>query len=81
MIALTKRNFFSKSEEEKKDFLISNYTAKELAELVIKYSVDKSKPNKAQPQLKKMKISKAEFEKYFEFKSTRQRRKKIDTTE
>lgn len=81
MIALTKRNFFSKSEEEKKDFLISNYTAKELAELVIKYSADKPQQRKAQPQPKKMKISRTEFDKYFEFKSTRQRRKKIDTTE
>lgn len=81
MIALTKRNFFSKSEEEKKDFLISNYTAKELAELVIKYSTDKSQQRKAQSQLKKMKISRTEFDKYFEFKSTRQRRKKIDIAE
>ncbi len=73
MIALTKKNFFSKSEEEKKDFLISNFTAKELAELVIKYS-DKPQQRKTE-QPRKMKISKTEFEKYFEFSKPRQRRK------
>lgn len=73
MIALTKKNFFNKSEEEKKDFLISNFTAKELAELVIKYS-DKPQQRKTE-QPRKMKISKTEFEKYFEFSKPRQRRK------
>lgn len=79
MIVLTKKNFFNKSEEEKKDFLISNFTAKELAELVIKYS-DKPQQRKTE-QPKKMKISKTEFEKYFEFSKPRQRRKKTDDEE
>jgi len=75
MITLTKKNFFSKSEEEKKDFLISNYTAKEMAELVIKYS-DESNKVKFIPATKRMKISKAMFDKYFEFAKPRQRKKK-----
>lgn len=71
MYKLTK-SFYSKSDEEKKKILLSKFTSIELAQLVIELS-DKKATTANEP--KKMKISKSEFDKYFEFKVPRKRKK------
>ena len=71
MYKLTK-SFHSKSDEEKKKILLSKFTSIELVQLVIELS-DKKATTANEP--KKMKISKSEFDKYFEFKVPRKRKK------
>ena len=73
MYKLTK-SFYSKSEDEKKKILLSKFTSIELAQLVIELSDKKAKATTAN-EPKKMKISKSEFDKYFEFKVPRKRKK------
>ena len=73
MYKLTK-SFYSKSDEEKKKILLSKFTSIELAQLVIELSDKKAKATTAN-EPKKMKISKSEFDKYFEFKVPRKRKK------
>lgn len=73
MYKLTK-SFHSKSDEEKKKILLSKFTSIELVQLVIELSDKKAKATTAN-EPKKMKISKSEFDKYFEFKVPRKRKK------
>lgn len=73
MYKLTK-SFYSKSDEEKKKILLSKFTSIELVQLVIELSDKKAKATTAN-EPKKMKISKSEFDKYFEFKVPRKRKK------
>ncbi len=77
MFKLTKKNFYTKSEDEKKQILLSNFTSMELAQMVIELS-DKKVKITDEPKAKKMKISKSEFDKYFEFSIPRKRKNRED---